>query len=220
MILEDIDNLIQEVEEFSTIERIFRYGPIKTFGLWIWRVFNMEILDYFEPLLNKIEDAVNYFDTTDFKASKYINKVDLGELMNMSKLQIDDMDNSDRLVMFRSIFTNLNKIIVNLLKAYIDQLMSDNISLNGITSINSLLALKNNDPKSKDLLQDISDTYSILLTKKPTSALNIISELKRRYLDSKFINEITSDLDKNITQYVSKKLEVSSNASVIRNTSQ
>jgi hypothetical protein len=211
MILNNINNLIEEVESFGTIQRIFRYNPLNTLYLWIYRAFNYEVIDFLQPLLEKIDDIISYFDSTDYKASKYINKIDLGELINKSKLDSD----SDKMSVLKNIFTNINQFISSLFRCYIDELVDNKISVSNVTSVSSLLSIKNNSD-SKQKLVDLVDDYTNLLSKKPTSALNVISELKRRYMNSKFINEISLDLDKHVASYVATKQELSDKASIMR----
>ena len=213
MILNNIKNLINEVESFSTLDRVFRYGPVKTFSLWIYRTLNAEVLEYFEPLLGKIDEAIDYYEKTDYKATKYINKVDLGEMVNVSKLK-DDADTA--LATLKNCFEALNGFISSLFKCYIDEMVDNDIKINNITTVSSLLAIKSN-LKSKSILTDIIDIYTNMLSKKPTSAINILSDLKRVYINSKFISEISSDLDSQVTKYIAKKLEMSPSSSIIRN---
>jgi hypothetical protein len=211
MILNNINNLIEEVESFNTAQRIFRYNPLNALYLWIYRAFNYEVIDFLQPLLEKIDDTISYFDSTDYKASKYINKVDLGELINKSKLDSD----SDKMSVLKNIFTNINQFISSLFRCYIDELVDNKISISNVTSVSSLLSIKNN-LDSKQKLVDLVDDYTNLLSKKPTSALNIISELKRRYMNSKFINEISLDLDKQVTSYIAAKQELADKTSIMR----
>lgn len=211
MILNNINNLIEEVETFSTVQRIFRYNPLNTLYLWVYRAFNYEVIDFLQPLLEKIDNIISYFDSTDYKASKYINKIDLGELVNKSKLDSD----SDKMSVLKNIFTNINQFIGSLFRCYIDELVDNKINIANVTSVSSLLSIKNNS-ESKQKLVDLIDDYTNLLSKKPTSAINIISELKRRYMNSKFINEISLDLDKQVTTYIATKQELSDKASIMR----
>jgi hypothetical protein len=213
MILDRISALIYEVEEFSTLERIFRYGPIKSLALYIWRSLNYEVLDFYSDLLKKTDDCVIYFDSTEYKASKYINRIDIGEIANKSKIEEGD----DKLSVLKNFFNIMNQIISNLFKCYIDELADNKIKFENVSTVSSLLSIKNN-LKSREILFDLIEEYNRCLTQKPTSALNIISSLKRKYLDSKFIHFVFDDLDKKVTQFIAKKQELSSTASIIRKT--
>lgn len=214
MIIREVNNLIYELEDFSTIERIFRYGPIRTLGLFIYRTLNYEVLEYYTPFLEKIDNAIEYFDSTDYKASKYINKVDLGEIFNKSKI---DEKSEDNMSILKNFFFGINSILSSLFKCYSDELVDNKIRLTNVTTVASLLSIKTN-LESKKILVDILNLYINVLSKKPTSAINIISNLKRRYINSRFIDEVMSDLDKKVSIYAARKQELGDQASIIRKT--
>ncbi len=228
MIIHNVYHLIQEVQQWSTLERIFRYGIGSTLGLAIFRGFNSDVLNYFRPLLEKIDETVQYFDKTEFPASRYINRADIGELYNISKTQLHSDDNIIRTFlsniegdedqrMLAMFFFNTNELIALLFRCYIDELVQNNVQINGITSVSSLLSANYNS-KSKQVLQNLIDEYTNALSNKPTSVINVFSSLKREYLTSKFISMMFLDLDQKVTKYIAKKLEITSSTSVMRST--
>jgi hypothetical protein len=197
-----VEELILELQHYSALERAFRYGPIKTLALALNRVLNHEVYFYFEKFLTKLDKAIDYSNSTSYKVN--LNRIDIGELYNITKMSTATVS----INFFHLYFTTLNKFILELVKPTIDFLFDNDIPLKNVNSINSLNNIKH-PSKLITNMQEVLRSYQNILQNKPTSFMNIISDLKRMRLDSTMINTIVLDLEREIVLYIKSKYATS-----------
>lgn len=200
MINENIISLIEEIEKFSTLERMFKYGPIKTLALALNRFFNHQVYLYFEKFLVTLDEAIEYSDNNGYPVN--INRVDIGELYNISRIK------SENPQQFLDIyFKSLNVFLKELAKSTINEMTDNDFDLKNVSSISNFTNLKYTSTLyayTSTLLKDYLD----LLKNKPTSWVSLLSDLKRVRVSSKFISTTIYDLEKEIVAYVKLKNSV------------
>lgn len=204
MLNDKMQTLLFELETLNTIQRVFTYGPIKTIGLAISRVFNKEVYQVFESFLSKLDDTVIYINTnSEYKVN--INRKDIGEVLNKSNIS----DNGNASEFFGNVMTSINTIILGVIKTNIDEMYENNFSIKTISSIQSFINSKYSsdiNKQTKTLLKD----YLKLLEEKPHSAISLFSYLKRYYIDTAFINKYINQLEQDMIQYIRTKQSVNS----------
>lgn len=195
--------LIEELKKIRTLGRIFvDYGPIDTLRLAISRLFNHDVNKYFENYLEVLDAAIVYYNTTTYRLN--IDRYTLGELYNVTKLNSESWDGNDFFIKF---FEGLNLIVLEIIKAGIDELVDNDISLE---NVNSLRGLTNLDYNSQHYthLQNVITGYYITIANKPFNIINIFSYLKRFRLNTNFISSTVLQLETDVLDYIKLKYSV------------
>lgn len=196
MLLENL--IIEELQQMGTVERIFRYNPINTLALAVRRVLDHEIYNYFNDFLTKLDDAIMYYNTTQYKIP--INRIDIGELYNTSTLA-----SANAAGFFEVFFSSVNSLFSELLKSAVDEAMNNGLSLTNVNSTITFANLNHNSEHFKLVKQLILD-YQKLLLNKPINVISLISSLKRYRVTTGFNITVMNDLDTRFLDYVKQKL--------------
>lgn len=208
MILESVDLLLLEIKRYSTLEKVFRYGALKTLSLAINRGLNHEVVNHFNSFLSRMDRVILLFDKEGYKPN--INRVELGELYNITRTTTK---NSTEFL--EAYFNVLTRYVFEIVKLAIDYLFNNEQNIRSVNSIQSFLHIKNNDKLIKETKELLVEFRELLLNK-PTSFLNIISDLKRVRLYNENIQKIISGLEKNIVYYIRTKYAVTNRREIIQ----
>ena len=186
----EVLSLIEELKKLGTLSRIVDYGPIDALRFGISRYFNSEVNEYFEDYLEKLDRAIVFFNTTDYKVN--IDRYTLGELYNVTKNNTSSAEE-----FFKLFFESLNLITLEIIKAGIDEAYDNNAPLKGISSLRTITKIDYSSVHFDYMINIISEYY-IVIANKPLSLINLFSYLKRFRLDTNFISSTVKSLEKNV----------------------
>lgn len=195
-------NLIQELKKYRTLGRIFvSYGPIDTLKLAISRLLNNDVYNYFEEFLEDLDKTIVFFNNSRYKVN--IDRYTLGELYNTTRL---DSETSEEF--FIKVFDTLNLIVLEIIKAGIDEAYDNGAPLKGISSLRNITKI-NYRSEHFDHLSNVITNYYITIANKPFNIINILSYLKRYRLNTYFISSTVIALEKEVISYIRTKYSVS-----------
>lgn len=198
----DVLRLINELKEYRTLGRIFvSYGPIQTLKLAISRILNNEVYHYFEGFLEDLDQAIIFYNNSRYKVN--IDRYTLGELYNTTRLGSETSEE-----FFIKFFETLNLIVLEIIKAGIDEAYDNGAPLKGISSLRNITKM---DYRSEhfDYLSNVITNYYITIANKPFNIINILSYLKRYRLNTHFISSTVIALEKDVISYIRTKYSIS-----------
>lgn len=204
-----VDFLIlqEELEKLGPFNRMYTYGPIKLIGLKISQFFNSEVYDHFERFLITLDDTIMLFNTeTNYRVN--VNRSDLGEFFNVATTKSEK--NPEQF--FRVLMLTINQFMLSVFKSLIDEMYDKGFDIKTITSLQSLQNSKYASitmESTKVLIKE----YLNLLSAKPT-ALSLFSYLKRFNITTSLIDDMTTDLNTKLVEYIRLKKSIQSNNTV------
>lgn len=191
-------DLIEELKQLSTLDRIGTYGMFGTLRLALSRWFNDDVIVYFENYLEKLDEAVIKFNKTEYKI--YFNRTVLGELYNLTRFNTNSPNTKrDADKFFYAFFNVLNETTLEVLKAGIDEIYDNDSSV--LTSGSTLKSLTKLNYSSElySTIKDIIITYSSLVMNDELKNLEYVRD------HTSFMRDILATLDQQITTYIRSK---------------
>jgi hypothetical protein len=200
-------NLIQELQQLSTMDRVNAYGLFKTIRLALSRWINDDVVIYFDSYLEKLDKTILQFNKTEYKI--FVNRTVLGELYNLTRLTSSSPNVTKNNTFFDQFFSILNEVTFEIVKAGIDEIYDTdpNILRSGST-LKSLQKLSYETNLSY-LLKDILVSYSSLVMNDELKNLQFIRD------NTTFMRDTLGSLDQRVTMYIrSKYANVNTNITI------
>lgn len=194
--------LLQELQQYGTIERVFTYGILDTLFLALSRIANRDVEEYFKNYLETLDEAVIYFNNNGYKVN--VKREDLGELYNSSRMKVDGQAED----FFIAFFDGLNSLVLETLKAGIDYCYDNDINLKGANSLRRLSSLNNNS-QFYNHIKLIIDGYYDTIANKPQNIISLFSYLKRFRITTDMITKSVNSLETEVISYIRTKFSVS-----------
>lgn len=201
----EVLTLLQELQQYGTIERIFTYGILDTLFLALSRISNREVEEYFRNYLETLDEVIVYFNNNGYKVN--VKREDLGELYNSSRLKIKDVTDQTAEEFFVNFFDGLNVLVLETLKAGIDYCYDNNINLKGTNSLRKLSSLNVNN-QFYNYIKLIVNGYYDTIANKPQNIINLFSYLKRFRITTDMISKNVNSLEAEIVNYIRTKFSV------------
>lgn len=191
-------DLIEELKQLSTLDRIGTYGMFGTLRLALSRWFNDDVIIYFENYLEKLDEAVIKFNKTEYKI--YFNRTVLGELYNLTRFNTNSPNTKrDADKFFYAFFNVLNETTLEVLKAGIDEIYDNDSSVLTTGSTLKSLTKLNYSSELYSTIKDIVITYSSLVMNDELKNLEYVRD------HTNFMRDILATLDQQITTYIRSK---------------
>lgn len=191
-------DLIEELKQLSTLDRIGTYGIFGTLRLALSRWFNDDVIVYFENYLEKLDEAVIKFNKTEYKI--YFNRTVLGELYNLTRFNTNSPNTKrDADKFFYAFFNVLNETTLEVLKAGIDEIYDNDSSVLTTGSTLKSLTKLNYSSELYSTIKDIVITYSSLVMNDELKNLEYVRD------HTSFMRDILATLDQQITTYIRSK---------------
>ena len=194
--------LLQELQQYGTIERVFTYGILDTLFLALSRISNREVEEYFRNYLEILDEAIVYFNNNGYKVN--VKREDLGELYNSSIMKANDGQAEEFFIAF---FDGLNTLVLETLKAGIDYCYDNNIDLRGANSLRKLSSLNNNSQFYNHMKLIVSGYYTVVANK-PQNIISLFSYLKRFRITTDMITKSVNSLESDVVSYIRTKFSV------------
>jgi len=190
-------NLIQELQQLSTMDRVNAYGLFKTIRLSLSRWINDDVVMYFDSYLEKLDKTILQFNKTEYKI--FVNRTVLGELYNLTRLNSSSPNVTKNNTFFVQFFSILNEVTFEIVKAGIDEIYDTdpNILKSGST-LKSLQRISYETNLSY-LLKDILVSYSSLVMNDELKNLQFIRD------NTTFMRDTLGSLDQRVTMYIRSK---------------
>ena len=195
--------LLQELQQYGTIERVFTYGILDTLFLALSRISNREVEEYFRNYLETLDEAVVYFNNNGYKVN--VKREDLGELYNSSRMKAPPDGYAEEF--FTAFFDGLNVLVLETLKAGIDYCYDNDINLKGTNSLRKLGSLNIND-QFYNYIKSIINGYYDVIANKPQNIISLFSYLKRFRITTDMITKSVGSLETEIVSYIRTKFSV------------
>lgn len=200
--------LLQELQQYGTIERVFTYGILDTLFLALSRIANRDVEEYFRNYLETLDEAIVYFNNNGYKIN--VKREDLGELYNSSRMKIKDITDQTAEEFFINFFDGLNVLVLETLKSGIDYFYDNNINLKGVNSLRRLTQLNDNTPFYNHVKLVINGYYDIIANK-PQNVISLFSYLKRFRITTDMITKSATSLEEDVISYIRTKFSMNEN---------